>query len=139
MVIFIVWTFGIYQNRWLENQYPDAAPVISFFGKNGSNEMKVIIDSKYGEPDYIYRYSLEDKYPNAEFHSTSHISAQNKGTLFRTINPQFIIFDEFYGGKQMSKDARNFIRNNHYALDKKFSLPLSWGKQDVEIYRRGTS
>lgn len=138
MVIFVFWTFGIYQLKWLEKQYPDASPVISFFEKNGSDEMKVIIDSKYGEPDYIYRYSLEEIYPNAQFYSTSHLTEQNKVELFHTVNPHYIVFEEFYSGKQMSKSAKNFIRN-HYAIYKKFTLPLSWGKQNIEIYRRETS
>jgi hypothetical protein len=134
-VLVVVWVFGINDLRWLEKQYPDMSQVINFYKQKGFNGMTVVIDSVYGEPDYIYRYSLEDKYPAARFISTSHITQKEQEDMLERVKPDFLMSEEFYGAKFFRAAALNHIERD-YVFAKGFTIPLSWGPQEVQILKR---
>jgi hypothetical protein len=134
-VLVVVWVFGLHDLRWLERQYPDMSPVIGYFKSTGFNGMTVVIDSVYGEPDYIYRYSLEDMYPAARFISTSHITQQEEEQMLDRVRPDFIMYEEFYGSKSFHNAALKYV-GQEYSFVKDFKIPLSWGPQEVQIFRR---
>jgi len=134
-VLVVVWVFGIHDLRWLERQYPDMSQVINYFKHEGYNGMTVVIDSVYGEPDYIYRYSLENIYPAARFISTSHITQKEQEEMISRVKPDFLMFEEFYGTKSFHEAALKHIQKDYFFL-KDFKIPLSWGPQVVQIFRR---
>lgn len=134
-VLIIVWVFGIQELRWLERQFPNLSPVIRFLAKEGFNGMTVVIDSKYGDPQYMYYYSIEDVYPKARFSSMSRLDNKEKEDLLTREKPDFLILDEFYGGKYLSYAALQLVRQG-YASVGNFDLPLSWGIQKVRIFKQ---
>lgn len=134
-VLIVVWVFGLHDLRWLERQYPDMSQVIGYFNHKGFNGMTVVIDSVYGEPDYIYRYSLEDIYPAARFISTSHITQKEQEEVLDRVKPDFLMFEEFYGTKSFHGAALKHVKKD-YIFIKDFEIPLSWGPQEVQIFKR---
>ena len=134
-VLAVIWTFGLHQLRWLEKQFPDMTPVINFFKEKGFNGMTVVIDSIYGEPEYIYRYYLEKTYPKARFLSMSHIDRKEQEELLEKVNPDFLMADEYYGSKFFREAAKRQLEKG-YSLMSDFKIPLSWGQQEVQIFER---
>jgi hypothetical protein len=134
-VLVVVWVFGIHDLRWLERQYPDMSQVINYFKHEGFNSMTVVIDSVYGEPDYIYRYSLENIYPAAQFISTSHITQKEQEKMIDRVKPDFLMYEEFYGTKSFHEAALKHVQRD-YSFAKDFKIPLSWGPQKVQIFKR---
>jgi|GEM_PF-1318302 len=134
-VLVVVWVFGLHELRWLEKQYPDMSPVVDFYRHKGFNGMTVVIDSVYGEPDYIYRYSLEDTYPAARFISTSHITQKEQEDMLERVKPDFLMFEEFYGAKSFHDAALKYAKRDYFFVED-FTIPLSWGPQEVKIFRR---
>ncbi len=133
-VLIVVWVFGITDLRWLEKQYPDMSPVVDFYRQKGFDGMTVVIDSVYGEPDYIYRYSLENIYPAAQFISTSHITQKEQEEMLDRVRPDFLMFEEFYGAKSFRDAALKHVKD--YVFVRDFAIPLSWGPQEVQIFKR---
>jgi hypothetical protein len=134
-VLTIAWVFGIQQLRWLEHQFPDITPVVDFFKQKGFDGMGVVIDSEYGNPELLYRYHLEKTYPRARFLSLSHIDNKGQLELLEKVDPDFLMADEYYGGKVFGEAAmRQFEKG--YLLVREFKIPLSWGVEQIEIFKR---
>ncbi len=134
-ILVVLWVFGIHGFKWLEKQFPDVRPVISFLTKEGSDNMTVAIDSRYGEPDLVYRYSLEHVFPGGRFFSMSYMDQSNREKLLTKNYPDFLIVDEFYNGKAPGDAASAYIRQGQFSV-RNFDLPLSWGMQKVIVFKR---
>lgn len=134
-VLAITWVFGIQQFRWLEQQFPDITPVVSFFKQKGFDGMEVVIDSTYGEPEYLYRYYFEKTYPRARFLSMSHINYKEQVELLEKVDPDFLMTDEYYGGKSFRKAAMSQLEKGYHPVGE-FKIPLSWGAEEIKIFQR---
>jgi hypothetical protein len=131
-VLVVVWAFGIHELGWLERQYPNMKPVISFFKDKGFNGMTVTIDSDYG--DAVYSYALEKRLPGALFYPISGMQKKTSGGRIPD-KPDFVILDGYYGKKSL-KEAAVALMGNDYTLVGDFKIPLSWGVSDVKIFQR---
>jgi hypothetical protein len=134
-VLAITWVVGVQQFRWLEQQFPDITPVVSFFKQKGFDGMEVVIDSRYGEPEYLYRYYLEKTFPRARFLSMSHINYREQADLLEKGDPDFLMADEYYGGKSFREAAMRQLEKGYY-LVREFKLPLAWGVEEIKIFQR---
>jgi hypothetical protein len=134
-ILVVLWVFGIQGFRWLEKQFPDVRPVISLLANEGSDNMVVAIDSRYGEPDLVYRYSLEHVFPGARVFSMSYMDQNTREKLLTKNSPDFLIVDEFYSSKVPGEAALAHLRQGHFSV-RHFELPLSWGIQKVIVFKR---
>ncbi len=135
LVLVVIWVFGINELRWLERQYPDLSEVIGFFKEKGFDGMTVVIDSRYGDPDCIYRYHLEKTYPRARFFSMSRLDLQEQSDLLDKVEPDFLMLDEYYGVSIFREPAMVRVQKN-YSIVKDCKMHLSWGVKDIKIFRR---
>jgi hypothetical protein len=130
----VLWAFGLSQLQWLQKQYPNLEPVVSYFQKNGRDGMTVVIDSDFG--DAVYTYSLTNHFPNARFSSISeHDRSYQDSSLHRTF-PDYIILDDYYTKKPYRLKALTYIREGHYFRLDSFEANMSWGKKNITIYSR---
>ncbi len=127
-VLIVLWAFGLQEMRWLERQYPDLTPVISFFREQGHDNMTVVIDSDFG--DATYAYALENRFPHAKFVPITEFMRAQWGM------PDFIILDGYYEKKPLREKAMEYISANGYRLLRTFSIKLSWGLKNVSIFGR---
>jgi hypothetical protein len=134
-ILLVVWAFGIYEFRWLEQQSPDMTEVTSFFEVKGFDGMTVVIDSVNREPEYLYRYSLGQRYPGAQFSSLQRVKREERIGIIGKAKPDFIVFEELIGRKSFRETALKHIKEE-YAFVKDIKVPLSWGIQDIQIYKR---
>ncbi|MBN2071212.1 MAG: hypothetical protein JW814_07110 [Candidatus Krumholzibacteriota bacterium] len=132
-VIIVFWTYGIYNLRWLERQYPDVRPMIDFFDREGFNGMKVVMN---GWDSDIYIYSLGSKYPDAEYiHITEAFRTDDSGSM-TAIDVDFVVCeDNYYGKMNPCSDYHDFIKDDYRQLEH-FLFELSWGRTDTRIFGR---
>ncbi len=132
-ILIVLWVFGIQELRWLEKQYPDMSPVISFFREKGFDGMTVSIDSNYGVT--VYAYSLGIYYPQARFLSVAEIDGVDSmgRPLYEKVN--FIVFDGYYGKKDLRDRALHYLQSNYFLMET-FKIPVSWGTTDIKIFGR---
>ena len=132
-VMIVFWTYGIYNLRWLEKQYPDVRPMIEFFDREGFDGMKVIMN---GWDSYIYSYSLGSKYPNAEYiHITEAFKTDDYGNRINGIADFIVCEDNYYGKMNPCSDYSEFI-DDDYKMMEHFLFELSWGRTDTRIFGR---
>ncbi len=132
-VIIVFWTYGIYNLRWLEKQYPDITPMIEFLDENGFDGMTVIMN---GWDSDIYTYSLGSKYPNARYiHITEAFQTDESGTM-TSVDADFIFCeDNYYGRMHPCRNYHDFIKDD-YKLLEHYLFELSWGRTDTRVFGR---
>lgn len=134
-VFIIVWVFGFTGLRWLEHQFPDIRSVAGYFSQEGFDGMRVVIDSRYGDTELVYRYPLEGRYPKAVFISLSRKNQKEQEEILEKEKPDFLVVDEFYGSKTPGDAAMEYMRHVQYSV-KNFDLPLSWGMQKIRVFKK---
>lgn len=132
-VLVVLWVFGINELRWLEKQYPDMTSVISFFKENGYDGMTVTVNSDYG--DATYTYSLGHKFPDAKFSPFTEIQNINSASQHLHKKADFVIIDNFHGKKYFQQAVLQYLENDYISV-KKLKVPIAWGLQDVQIFKR---
>jgi len=132
-VMLVYWAYGINNFMWLRKQYPDVAPMIGFFEKNGFDGMTVVLN---GWDADIYSYSLRSKFPNARYlHVTEAFTKDGEGNPTAVPADFVICEDNYYGMMNPCADYRDFI-DADYDLAEHFMFELSWGITDARIYGR---
>lgn len=134
-VLVVLWAFGLHQANWLERQYPDLTRIIDYFRMKGTSAMNVVIFSEYGDPDYIYHYSLRKQYPDARFSSTSHLRWEERTRLIESPGTDFVVLDEYYTSMNFHQKATRLM-SPRYSLLQSFQVPVSWGIHKVLIYKK---
>jgi len=132
-VLVIFWTYGLFNLRWLEKQYPDVSPVIEYFKENGFDGMTVAMN---GWDGVIYTYELGDQYPDAQFiHITQAIKTGNPGHSFHEKVDFIVCEDLYYGMLYPCEEFHDYIEND-YTLLENFTIAHSWGVTDAKIFGR---
>ncbi len=132
-VMLVYWAYGINNFMWLRKQYPDVAPMISFFEKNGFDGMTVVLN---GWDADIYSYSLGSKFPNARYLHVAEAFTKDGDGNPSAVPADFVICeDNYYGMMNPCADYRDFI-DADYDLAEHFMFELSWGITDARIYGR---
>ncbi len=132
-VLVIVWVYGLCNLRWLERQYPDVSPVISYFDKNGFDGMTVAMN---GADGVIYEYTLGPKYPKAHFqHISFYIEPGDPDPRLDDKVDFIVCEDQYYGKHYPSGRFRDFL-DRDFTLLEDFTIEHSWGETDAKIFGR---
>jgi 4-amino-4-deoxy-L-arabinose transferase-like glycosyltransferase len=132
-VLVIFWAYGFYNLKWLERQYPNVAPVIEFFEKNGHDGMTVAFN---GWDGIIYEYTLGSRFPAARFINLREAKKTEFPFPGFAERIDYVVCEDLYYG--MLTPCSQFERyfENDYVLLKNFTIEHSWGTTNAMIYGR---
>lgn len=136
LLLAILWASGLTDLTWLERHFPNIAPVTGYLEKKGFNGMNVAIESDFGDPQVIYRYTLGHKFPAAHFYSLSYVATGDRKNLILQQKPDFIVLDEYYSSEPLQLKLARYS-DQGYELVGTFAIKLPWGNQIVQILQRG--
>ncbi|MCM2357998.1 MAG: phospholipid carrier-dependent glycosyltransferase [Geobacteraceae bacterium] len=135
LLLVVLWASGLTDLSWLKRHFPDVTPVVQYFERKGFEGMKVAIDSDYGDPDNIYRYSLGKKYPGASFYSMSYVKVADRQALVSRMQPDFLVFDEYYSSESLVAKLARYSEQGYVPVET-IGVKLPWGAQTVQILHR---
>lgn len=133
LLLLVVWAFGLQDLRWLERQYPDSSPVVSFFRAKGHDNMTVATDSE--NAGATYSYLLGDSFPGARFVSITEFEKEAIRNPF-TVPPDFIVLNDYQEKGALREKALDCIRSGGYIQLRQFRTKLSLGEQTISIFAR---
>ncbi len=99
--------------------------------------MNVAIESDFGDPQVIYRYTLGHKFPAAHFYSLSYVATGDRKNLILQQKPDlYFVLDEYYSSEPLQLKLARYS-DQGYELVGTFAIKLPWGNQIVQILQRG--
>jgi hypothetical protein len=132
IIIIILLIFGIQEQRWLENQYPDTSHVVQFLQEKGFNGMQVAVDTDYGCS--VYKYALERTSPLSDFLSIDEL--EKKHALAESYRgADFMILDDYHCKSSLRDKVLRYLQKGYFLMED-FAIPVSWGTTHIKIFKR---
>jgi hypothetical protein len=132
-ILAIFWTYGFFNLRWLERQYPDVTPVIEFFETRGFDGMTVAFN---GWDGVIYEYVLGDRFPHARFLNMFEIKKTDAPRPAFAEPVDFVVCEDLFYGKMSPCSQFAAYFEDDFTLLRNFTIEHSWGETDAQIYGR---
>lgn len=133
LLCLIQFPYELKEIHWLDHQYPDARKTVEYLKTDIDNETIILADSAT-----VYRYYLSHK--NVRIYGTyffEHDNMRGDKGIIEFVHkkiPHIIILD-WYGRPDLDKKILKAMDNN-YTLVHASDAGLSWGKREVEVYKK---
>ena len=136
-VLVIIFVFGFQQIKKLKQDCPDLSPAVTFFQGNNIPGMTVLVDSGYGEPEYLYRYFLESGQRSVRIVPIVRGNDKERGNILMKVGPDYVVVDEYYSNILSFEQASLDYVAHGFTIIKNYQMTLSSGLKNIRIFQKG--
>ena len=99
--------------------------------------MTVLVDSGYGEPEYLYRYFLESGQRSVRIVPIVRGNDKERGNILMKVGPDYVVVDEYYSNILSFEQASLDYVAHGFTIIKNYQMTLSSGLKNIRIFQKG--
>jgi hypothetical protein len=98
--------------------------------------MTVLVDSDYGEPEYLYRYFLESGKRSVRIVPIVRGNDKDRENVLTKMRPDYVVMDEYHSDRSFNQASSDYLARG-FTIIKTYQIILSSCIKNISIFQKG--